>query len=245
MFTYRGRIEPGSKRHSPKGRTNTGGLIAPQYAYNAWTNKPDIPQYAPTVAGSVRGYAPGDDCQGAFMPYKHIADNNCYAYACCIATNTFPQPGRASRGSVELDKYHLTAVNVQENAQLDGLIPVGNQMPDPRDPPGPGHLVALLFSAPVSKIGGDPLANWPGDYHWVRCDDAVHHAKWSQKDGWGQVTDYDFAGQPITDPRSANWRVNYGPIGKPPEGGPDDLNEFVVSYDFVCFMWVPDGANII
>jgi len=245
-FKHCGRIDLSSGRHSLKSELGSGDLIAPRYVHDEWTNKPDIPQYAPTIVGSVRGFAPATDCEGAFMSFKYQSDNNCYAYACCIATNSFPQPGRASHGSADLNKdVSFTPANIQRNAERDGLVPAGTQLPSPGQR-GQGHLAALLFSAPVSKIGGDPLANWDGDYHWARCDDAVHYARWSQKDGGGQVTDFDFAGQPITNPALANWTVNNGPVGRPPGAHHTDHNEFKVTYEFVCFMWVPQhGVHII
>lgn len=247
IFKYSGRIAPDSPRHSPRAETDGGILIVPHYAYSQWSRERDIPQYAPTVVGRVTGYDPGGDCQGDFMSFKYAIDNNCYAYACCIATNSFAQPGRASAGSMDLRvPKNFTAQNIIHNATLDGLQYIGAQLSASKKPPSSGHLVALLFSAPVPKIGGDPRANWDGDYHWVRCDDAVHHARWSQKDGSDQVTNFDFSGQPITDPRQANWEVSIGPIGRPRGGGPSDPAEFRISYEFVCFMWVPDhGVQII
>ncbi|HEX7843359.1 MAG TPA: hypothetical protein VF469_38065 [Kofleriaceae bacterium] len=181
------------------------------------------------------------------MSFKYQSDNNCYAYACCIASNSFAQPGRHSRGSLNLkEPGSFTEANIIKNAMLDGLLHIGGDMPDPGKPPCPGHLVALLFSAAMFQIGGDPLANWYGDFHWVRCDDPDHYAAWSQKDGGDQVTNFDFAGRPIADPRRANWTVNYGPIGLPDSATSTDQNEFKVVYDFVCFMWVPhQGVHII
>ena len=55
-----------------------------------------------------------------------------------------------------------------------------------------------------------------------------------------QVTNFDFAGNPISNPISANWTVNQGPTSK------QDPSELVVEYDFYCFMFVPEqGVNII
>jgi len=51
---------------------------------------------------------------------------------------------------------------------------------------------------------------WKGDFHWVRCDD-VSGGLWSQKDGPDQITNFDFSGKAIQDPRMANWIVNQGP----------------------------------
>jgi hypothetical protein len=254
LFKYSGRIEPGSLRHSLKGARKAvaaeqeeGVLHVPSYAYDAWTQQEDIPQYAPTVMSLVRGFDPSGDCNGAFMSSNYQPNNNCYAYGCNIASNTFPQPGRATNGSVNLfTDDNFTAENVRANAILDGLRDAGETMASLTGlrPTGPGHLVALLFSPPVSGVGGDPKANWPGDYHWVRCDDPTGYSSWSQKNGADQVTNFDFAGKPITNPIEANWTANQGPIGG--QGPLRDNNEFTTTYEFVCFMWVPyEGIHIV
>ncbi len=50
-----------------------------------------VPQYASTVVGDSAGaYDPAGDCNGYFMSYKFQPNNNCYAYGCNIAPNTFP-----------------------------------------------------------------------------------------------------------------------------------------------------------
>jgi hypothetical protein len=199
-----------------------------------------IPQYAPTVVGTGAGYDPGGDCSGSFMSAKFQPNNNCYAYACDIASNTFAQPGRASGHLITAAT--LTGPAVQAFAEHDGLIHVGKTVADikafaaARTASGDvgGHFVALMISLPGN-------GNWPGDYHWARCDDRVNFASWSQKDGGDQVTDFDFAGQPITDPSTANWSVNQGPVNPPA-----DASDLVVEYDFYCFMFVPpNSVNII
>ena len=54
------------------------------------------------------------------------------------------------------------------------------------------------------------------------------------------MTNFDFAGEPITNPAMANWRVNRCTIGG------EDTKEYVVSYEFYCFMFVPQGkVNIV
>ena len=99
----------------------------------------------------------------------------------------------------------------------------------------PGQYVALL----ISPADPNPNYGWPGDYHWARFDDLASSA-WSQKDGTDQVTNFDFAGHPITDPATANWTVNQGPISK------QDPGDLVVSYAFYAYMYVPQGGvNII
>lgn len=217
-----------------------------------------VPQYSPTVNGGIpSAYDPAGDCHGNFMSYKFQPNNNCYAYGCNITTNTFPQPGRHSG-------YLLTAADfnqplatlgelVASYAVKDGLVLAGKSMKELMDfksskqgtTPGQsvkggslnGHFVALMISP-----AGD--GNWPGDYHWARCDNSSGACdSWSQKDGNDQVTNFDFAGKPITNPMTANWTVNQGPI---PSGSPDAGQDQIVVYSFYCFMWVPaSGVNII
>ena len=91
--------------------------------------------------------------------------------------------------------------------------------------------MVLLFSEPDSKSG------WTGDYHWARQD---KDGSWSQKDGSDSVTNFDFAGNKITDPARANWVVNQGATS---DQNPADM---MVHYDFHSYMYVPDGkVNII
>lgn len=124
---------------------------------------------------------------------------------------------------------------------MDGLLYVGSAISDfsgflQSNPNLVGHFVSLLISPTDTTLG------WIGDYHWARCDDNVNYASWSQKDGNDQVTNFDFAGSPITDPSQANWTVNQGPAADPCRPA-DDV---VVSYDFYCFMFVPStGVNIL
>ncbi|WP_027526742.1 hypothetical protein [Bradyrhizobium sp. Ec3.3] len=207
-----------------------------------------VPQYGPTVVGGpAAGYDPPGDCGGNYMSYKFQANNNCYAYGCNISTNTFPQPGRQSG-------FLLTAANFQTSvaalgqtvssyAVKDGLVFVGTATTDltgfkssRQGAALNGHFVALMVSP-----AGDQ--NWPGDYHWARCDNSSGPCdSWSQKDGGDQVTNFDFAGQPITNPATANWTVNQGPLSQAPNNNQD----LVVDYQFYCFMFVPaSGVNII
>ncbi|MFM0434855.1 hypothetical protein PQQ84_00210 [Paraburkholderia strydomiana] len=193
-----------------------------------------VPQYAPTARTSVSGFNPSLDCDGNFASSKFQPNNNCYNYACNIATSSFAQPGRlhgqlldgppdgetVANGAVLDGLVRLDAANVTM-AQLRSAIPDATR----------GHFVALLISQPDHVLG------WPGDYHWVRSDDRQTNSSWSQKDGGDQVTNFDFAGAPIPDPREANWIVNQGPIIS---GNPNDI---YVSYEFFCFMFVPDDST--
>jgi hypothetical protein len=197
-----------------------------------------VPQYAPTVIGEDAGYDPATDCQGYFTSFKYQVHNNCYNYAVDIATNTMAQPGRRHGMTMPGD---VDADRVVRGAQADGLILAGEpgtplsdvleQAPDLGD----GHLVALLIASPDHSVG------FPGDYHWVRCDD-LESSSWSQKDGPDQMTDFDFAGVPIVDPSTANWTVNAGPYKTTKPGSPD----FLTKYCFRAWMFVPDtGIDII
>ena len=123
--------------------------------------------------------------------------NNCYAYAVDDrrTTRDWPQPG----GAVGRPYQCYTGPEVARAAIMDGLIPVGEPVQKP------GHyLVALLISP-------------HDDYHWARQDD---DGGWSHKAGNGEVSRLDKSGDPIVDPRAANW-------GR---------------YSFFCYFHVPKGG---
>jgi hypothetical protein len=205
-----------------------------------------VPQYAPTViGGSAGGYNPAGDCGGNFMSSKFQPNNNCYAYGSNITTNTFPQPGRRSGYLLTAQDFtqpfNTLGALVQSYAEADGLVYVGTTMAEVLEfrssrPSGAlgGHFAALMVSP-----AGD--ANWPGDYHWARCDNSSGDCdSWSQKDGNDQVTNFDFAGNPITDPSVANWTVNQGPVSA------ENTSDQIADYGFYCFLFVPDtGVNIV
>ncbi|VFQ44608.1 hypothetical protein [Desulfoluna butyratoxydans] len=226
-----GVVHPNSKFHILREKAPEDHVIAPNYVFVEGVGS--VPQYAPTVFGKSTAYDPPHDCKGYFMSAKYQPNNNCYAYGCVIASNSFPQPGRLN-GYTLPKKF--TGSDVAYGAELDGLSMVGQTLEavySHAKDEAPGHYVALLISE------ADPGIGWTGDYHWVRCDDLTT-SMWSQKDGSDQVTDFDFAGNPITDPATANWTVNQGPISK------TDIREMVVSYDFYAYMFVPrDGVDII
>lgn len=213
-----------------------------------------IPQYADTVVGEAAGrYDPAGDCQGYFMSYKFQPNNNCYAYGCNITPNTFPQPGRRSGYQLVGDDFKKPFDEigklVSDYAVKDGLQLAGRtfeelmQFKSSKQGTNPGgigagylagHFVALMIS-PAGEGG------WPGDYHWARCDNSSAACNsWSQKDGGDQVTNFDFAGKPISNPMDANWTVNQGPVSK------TDDRALIAEYGFYCFMFVPEqGVNII
>ncbi len=213
-----------------------------------------VPQYSPTVYGAAAGsYNPADDCLGNFMSSKFQPNNNCYAYGCNITPNTFPQPGRQSGCLLTATDFKKSFADlgqlISSYAVNDGLKRVGSTFEEllvfksSKQGTNPanvatgylaGHFVALMIS-----IAGD--GNWPGDYHWARCDNSSGSCNsWSQKDGSDQVTNFDFAGKAIINPATANWNVNQGPISK------TEAREMLVEYDFYCFMFVPEsGVRII
>lgn len=203
-------------------------LIAPKYV--KLPNGKKVPQWSNTVASRVHGFHPALDCEGHFMPFKYQPNNNCYNYACNVATNSFAQPGRKHGLSCQDPEGNLISGDVITVAAKDNLVYLGDSrilcrnLPESR--PGDGHFVALLLSEPDSAI------KWKGDYHWVRSDDPFGRS-WSQKDGPDHVTNVDFAGQPIVDPSQANWTVNQGP----PDPGGNSAQ--MVTYVFRAWMFVP------
>lgn len=224
-FKFSGRVHPDSIFHQLQSQAGADHVIPPTWYPIPGGEK--VAQYAPTVVGASISYDPLNNCEGYFMSAKYQPNNNCYAYGSNIASNSFPQPGR-------IHGYHLpsnfTGANVVKGAEMDGLLTVGASIAEiekhATDAP-PGHYVALMISTSDSSLG------WPGDYHWSRCDVGAPYDSWSQKDGSDQVTNFDFAGNPITNPATANWTVNQGP-----DSNKDDL---IVSYVFYTFMFVPDG----
>jgi hypothetical protein len=248
-FRFSGMVAPDDRLHQlvavPPGATQMAiHEISPTTVTVTITNpglrrQVGIAQYAPTTVGGSAGYDPSGDCNGSFMSAKYQSNNNCYAYGCNIATNTFPQPGRA-HGNL-ITAATLNGPSIRAFAEQDGLVYAGATMVElksfanARTTQGQadGHYVALMISSADGQ--------WTGDYHWARCDDSTTLASWSQKDGGDQVTNFDFAGAPITDPSTANWTVNQGPANPP-----QDVDDLVIAYDFYCFMFVPaNGVSII
>jgi len=209
--------------------------IAPIYVESPYGK---IPQYARTVYGATEKYDPAGNCRGLFMSAKFQANNNCYNYSTNVATNSFAQPGRMTGNMYQ----QATGADVSKGAVSDGLQLIGDVdtvalmrwLKQSTITRKKGHAVALLISKPFGP-------QWGGDFHWVRCDNtwaALNEGvpmQWSQKDGKDSVTNFDFAGFQITDPRNANWVVNQGPVCG------EDL---VVSYEFYAYMFVPGTREI-
>jgi hypothetical protein len=231
---------------SPEGDPLNYTLPATSAKHPAWLAAPKyfllkdgrrVSQWAPTRQSRVTGFNPASDCDGNFMSYKFQVNNNCYNYACNIATNSFAYPGRRHMQSLVAPNGRLTQGSLVAAAKADGLIELGGpgtslasivrQLPavKKRD----GHLVALLVSVANSSI------RWRGDFHWVRCDDPSGTTSWSQKNGRDQVTNFDFFGNPIWDPSEAKWTVNLGPFYL------SGTSAKQVLYTFGAWMFVPFG----
>ncbi|CAN5676410.1 hypothetical protein BH10ACI4_BH10ACI4_11600 [soil metagenome] len=223
-------------------KDSIGRRLAPAYVVVPGLGK-QIPKWGPTKRDKVDGFRPALDCGGNFMAYRFQTNNNCYNYACNIATNSFAQPGRRHGKDLTLKGKSMKGSDVIEAAEADGITLIGGKDMKLRQAirsqaydrgrarEHGGHLVALLISTAVSDI------RWAGDYHWVRCDDALGKI-WSQKDGPDHVTDYDFGGEKIIDPSKACWVSNTGP---PPTGWgrrKHRLSSQVVEYYFAAWMFV-------
>ena len=240
-FKYSGRIAEDDVHHSVTLHAKNGYTIAPIYVEVPVGDK--VPQYSPTVYGTSTKYDPPNNCDGNFMSAKFQTNNNCYNYGTNVATNSYAQPGRMTGKPLPDD---FTGEDVVKGAESDGLI----RIPSDADlilwlsewllqhPDKPGHLVALMISPAETELG------WSGDYHWARCDNtwsAVIHKQpmqWSQKNSHDQITNFDFVGNPITDPEIANWTVNEGRIK------PQSDCDVVIEYKFFAYMFVPDNTKI-
>ena len=112
--------------------------------------------------------------------------------------NILPDEGLAtSRSLVDLRK--AVRHDIVGNT-LDGLTFVGQE---PRVDPNT-YLIAYYRLLPQAHMTGDGGA---GDYHYVRQN---QDGTWSQKPGATAVTNKDSSGKIITDPRTADIRINDG-----------------------------------
>ena len=112
---------------------------------------------------------------------------NCYAFA---ANDPHGHPGNYGPQPGDRDCHYLREISVREVAEkaaLDGFIPIHGTVK-----PKPGYTVVALAVAPNE------------DYHWYRqMDDGT----WWHKPAPGkEVTNLDYSGEVITDPRTANRR---------------------------------------
>ena len=109
-------------------------------------------------------------------------NNNCYAYACNMRTDTYPQPGRHSK-----QPHQHTLASVIASALSDGLARRDDCMPVERKP----RWIVALVTKPDNCLG------W--DYHWYRRQLGCN---WAHKPGQTLVTDRDQTGKVITDPKN-------------------------------------------
>jgi RHS repeat-associated protein len=127
-------------------------------------------------------FEPGRWNDGGNMQYG----NNCYSYACNKpsghAPRYKPQPG----GGCGAD-----CASVIAGAKRDGAI-------------DPGWFGTCPSGFHKVHAFVDPGV----DYHWYREDSA---GDWSHKPGWGDATNVDASGNPISDPCKAN--RDYSPSG--------------------------------
>lgn len=231
--------------HEPSPKDTCGRRLAPHYV--TVPNFGKIPQWATTRCSRVEGFRPALDCDGSFMCYSFQPNNNCYNYACNIATNTFAQPGRCHGIRFPPKRKTMKASYVIKAAQADGLQLIGHEdmsleqaLASPVYLEGisnaaGGHMVALLISKAETDI------RWSGDYHWVRCDH-LSGREWSQKDGPDHVTNFDFHGNRIVDPKSAAWTANNGPPPTHWGSKKHRISSIVVTYSFAAWMFVPFGS---
>ena len=128
--------------------------------------------------------------------------NNCYNFATDIRTYTRAQPGGPPY-------YYAYTCDLQTSAVLSDGLQAGVDLGDlchTSGLPG-GHIIALLV--------------WPNwDFHFVRLE---ANGLWSSKAGNFPATTLDNAGQPIGDPRTANFSP----------------------YQFCGFFWVGPDVNIL
>jgi RHS repeat-associated protein len=118
--------------------------------------------------------------------------NNCYSYS---LNRPGPRPvGKPQPGDFSGNPYqNLTCADIAAAAMADGTVG-----PDAKGCCPKGyHKVQLVLAPGV-------------DYHWYRQDQG---GNWSHKPGWGQATNVDASGNPISDPTQAN--RDYSPTGGP------------------------------
>jgi hypothetical protein len=235
---YKGRIPPNDLTHQVSDRPIPVRAARRYPKSIRLVNGRYVLQYARTVRdddGPIR-FDPAGNCDGYFTSRRFQVHNNCYNYALNIATSTMAHPGRLH--GIEYGVHaRINCRQVLEGAQRDGLIYVGGREKTIADlqkyPRKNGHFVALLIAPAAAN------APFRGDFHWVRCDN-LKNSYWSQKDGPDQITDFDFGGELIRDPVTANWRFNNGSSDASAPGTPD----YWATYKFIAYMFVPHGGAV-
>lgn len=154
-------------------------------------------------------YKPGD-WNG---PDQNQPDNNCYNYACNDKTNTFAQPGRASKQTLPCPgDADFTCKTWAANAVKDGLV----EQDCSKACEGKTHKVALVVDTtgePGWKggtVGGVCQEQTPDlvgpDYHWYQQNDDAGKISWSHKPGQTEAINKDSSNKEITDPAKADRR---------------------------------------
>jgi hypothetical protein len=163
----------------------------------AWTGPGGARTNLARTAVAFPGLSP---ISGWNEPYVQ-ANNNCYNFATDIRTDTRAQPGGVGPWGYDCQDETRGAIadGLQAGVVLEDLcqtsgLPVG-------------HIAALLV--------------WPPyvDFHWARLE---ADGTWSHKPGNLPATTLDNSGQPITDPRTANFGL----------------------YQFCGFFWVGPNVHI-
>src|SRR5664279_3451438 len=152
-YKFSGMIPPADELHAEVDRDALE--IAPAYVHVPGGKK--VAQYAPTIVGCALGYNPAQDCRGYFTSSKFQANNNCYNYACSIASNSYAQPGRL-QGFFLQDQGGPTGAVIVRGAKIDGLLWIGRaslSVADLRDFVSrhlPGHVAALFISPSDNSV---------------------------------------------------------------------------------------------
>ena len=159
-----------------------------------------------------------------------LLSTNCYAYACNDAYHhaykTKPQPGElANMPFRRVQDFSDSRVRLRVMGddlmrgrnQIQRLIPMVRLRSDPV----PDHVVNVKGYYLIALVVAPHE-----DYHWVRQD---NDGMWSHKPGHTEVTDLDWHGRPIYDPRDATFKVD-DDYGRP------------VPYKFTTFYYAPKGG---
>lgn len=167
---------------------------------------------------------------------------NCYAYAMNSRVGhpkgDTPQPGEKSGAPESTAACPAVSAAVVQDGAPDDIrqaerCPYNKQQQKP-PPDRPGYyLVALVSTSKPSGYDAADGVEYGNDYHWYRQDD---NGRWSHKPGTTKAIDTDSAGQPISNPETANRRTLYRDLGM---GGVD----LVIDYDNFCgYFYVKKGG---
>ncbi|MCA9771703.1 MAG: hypothetical protein KC466_04795 [Myxococcales bacterium] len=127
-----------------------------------------------------RDIPPNPDLDKWNKDAKCKRSNNCYNYATDLKTDTFAQPGNEGGDPIS----PITCAEAKQSAKSDGLKDADGMGMCPAD-----HIRTALVVDPGT------------DYHWYRQN---ADGTWSHKPGQTCATTKDNAGDPITDPATAD-----------------------------------------